>query len=189
MFQIKGHNTIYALQSTTVILRLKGPFPGSKCYNNFGNYPHHFCLLFYCFCCVNHSVVSCYLWTHELQLSRLPRPLRSLWVCSDSCPLSQWCHPTISSSVTTFPCPQSFPASGSFPMSRLLVFWLLSFKPAFSLSSFTLIKSLFSSSSLSALGWYHLHIWGYWYFSWKSWFQLVLHLAQHVADIHFIEVR
>ena len=56
MFQIKGHNTIYALQSTRVILRGKGPFPDSRCYNNFDNYPHHFCLLFYCFYCVSHSV-------------------------------------------------------------------------------------------------------------------------------------
>ena len=39
---------------------------------------------------------------------------------SNSCPLSRWCHPTISSSVTPFsPCPQSFPASGSFPLSSL----------------------------------------------------------------------
>ena len=38
--------------------------------------------------------------------------------CSDSCPLSQWCHPTISSSVILFSWPQSFPASGSFPMSQ-----------------------------------------------------------------------
>ena len=40
-------------------------------------------------------------------------------VCSNSCPLSQWCHPTISSSVAHFSCPQSFPASESFLMSRL----------------------------------------------------------------------
>ena len=43
------------------------------------------------------------------------------WSCTDSCPLSWWCHPTISSSVTPFSsCPQCFPASRSFPMSRLL---------------------------------------------------------------------
>ena len=46
----------------------------------------------------------------------------SLRVCSDSCPLKRWCHPTISSSVTSFTsCPQSFPASGCFPMSQLSV--------------------------------------------------------------------
>ena len=52
--------------------------------------------------------------------------------------------------------------------AMILVFWILSFKPAFSLSSFTFIKRLFSSSLLSAIGWCHLHIWGYLYFSWQS---------------------
>ena len=57
---------------------------------------------------------------HGLQHANLPCPLQSLRVCSDSCPLSRWCHPTISSSVTPFSsCAQSFPASGSFPMSQL----------------------------------------------------------------------
>ena len=55
---------------------------------------------------------------HELQHTRLPCPSLSLRACSNSCPLSQWRHPTISSSVTPFSCPQSFPASGSFPVSR-----------------------------------------------------------------------
>ena len=64
------------------------------------------------------------------------------------------------------------------PDAMILVFWMLKFKPAFSLYFFTLIKSLFTSSSLS-LELYCLHIWGCWYFSWQSWFQLVLHLAQH----------
>ena len=42
------------------------------------------------------------------------------WACSSSCPSSQWCHQTISSSVVSFPsCPQSFSASGSFPVSQL----------------------------------------------------------------------
>ena len=40
-------------------------------------------------------------------------------VCPNSCPLNQWCHPTISFSVTPFSCPQSFPASGYFPMNKL----------------------------------------------------------------------
>ena len=52
---------------------------------------------------------------HELQHVRFPCPSLSPWVCSNSCPLSQWCHPTISSLVTPFSsCPQCFPASGSF---------------------------------------------------------------------------
>ena len=64
--------------------------------------------------------MSSSLWAHELQLSRLPWPSLSPGVCSNSCPLSQWCHPTISSSVVPFSsCPQSFPASGSFPVSQL----------------------------------------------------------------------
>ena len=64
-------------------------------------------------------VTSDSLWSHGLQHARLPCPSLSPGVCSDSCPLSRWCHPTISSSVTAFSCPQSFPASGSFPMSWL----------------------------------------------------------------------
>ena len=60
------------------------------------------------------------LWPQGLQHARLPCPSLSPGVCSNSCPLSWWCHPEISSSVTHFSsCPQSFPASGSFPVSRL----------------------------------------------------------------------
>ena len=58
--------------------------------------------------------------SHGLQHTKLPCPSLSPWVCSNSYPLSQWCYPTISSSVTPFfSCPQSFPESGSFPMTRL----------------------------------------------------------------------
>ena len=65
--------------------------------------------------------MSDFLWPHELQHTRLPCPSLSPRVCSNSCPLSHsWCHPTISTSVVPFSsCPQSFPASGSFPMNRL----------------------------------------------------------------------
>ena len=57
---------------------------------------------------------------HGLQHTRLPCPSSSPRVCSDSCPLSRWCHPTISTSVSPFfSCPQSFPASESFPVSQL----------------------------------------------------------------------
>ena len=56
-----------------------------------------------------------------LQHARLPCPSLSPWVCSNSCPSSQRCHPTISSSVDPFfSCLQSFPSSGSFPMSWFL---------------------------------------------------------------------
>ena len=57
---------------------------------------------------------------HELQHTRLPCSSLSPGICSNSCPLSQWCHPTISSSVAPVSsCPQSFLASRSFPRSRL----------------------------------------------------------------------
>ena len=60
-------------------------------------------------------------WPYGLQQTRFSCPPLSPKVCSNSCSLSQWCHPTISFSVTHFSsCPQSFPASRSFPMSRLL---------------------------------------------------------------------
>ena len=58
--------------------------------------------------------------THGLQHTRLPCPSSSPRVCSNSHPLSQWCHPVISASVIPFPsCLQSFPASGSFPIRQL----------------------------------------------------------------------
>ena len=72
-----------------------------------------FILLFSC------SVVSDSLWPHGLQHTRLPCSSPSPGACSDSCPLSQWCHPTISSSVIPFSGLLSFPASGSFLMSQL----------------------------------------------------------------------
>ena len=65
------------------------------------------------------SVVSDSLQPHELQNARPPCPSPSAWVYPDPCPLSQWGHPIISSSVVSFSCPQSFPASGSFQMSQL----------------------------------------------------------------------
>ena len=66
------------------------------------------------------SVLSDSLWPHGLLHARLPCPSSTTRACSDSCPLSQWCHPTISSSVVPFSCLQSFPASSvSFPMSWL----------------------------------------------------------------------
>ena len=66
------------------------------------------------------SVVSNSLQPHESQNARPPCPSQTPGVYSNSCPLSQWCHPAISSSVVPFfSCPQSLPASGSFPMSQL----------------------------------------------------------------------
>ena len=59
---------------------------------------------------------------HEAQHARPPCPSPTPRVYPNSCPLSRWCHPTISSSAVPFySCPQSFPASGSFPMSQLFI--------------------------------------------------------------------
>jgi len=75
-----------------------------------------FTVLFSC------SVVSDSLWPHGLQHARLPCPSPTPGACWNWCPLSQWCYPTISPSVIPFSsCLQSFPASGSFPMSQLFV--------------------------------------------------------------------
>ena len=63
------------------------------------------------------------------------------------------------------------------PDAMTFVFWMLSFKPAFSNSSLTFIKRLFSSL-LSAI---RVHIWGYWYSSWQSWFHLELYPGQHFS--------
>ena len=63
------------------------------------------------------SVVSGFLWHHESQHARAPCLSPTPGVHSNSCPLSRWCHPAISSSVVPFSsCPQSLPASESFPM-------------------------------------------------------------------------
>ena len=66
----------------------------------------------------SHSVMSDSLQSHEPQHARPPCPSPTPGVYPNSCPLSQWCRPTISSSVIPFSCPQSFPASGSFQMSQ-----------------------------------------------------------------------
>ena len=62
----------------------------------------------------------------------------------------------------------------------ILGFWMLNFKPAFPFSSPSSRGSLITLLFLP-LGWYHLHIWGCWYFSWQSWCQLVIHPAWHFA--------
>ena len=81
----------------------------------------------------SHSVVCDNLRPQGLQHARLPCPSPTSRVCLNSCPLSQWCHPTISSSVTPFSsCLQSFPASGSFLSESVLrirwpKYWSFSF--------------------------------------------------------------
>ena len=77
------------------------------------------------------------LWPHESQHTRPPCPSPTSRVHSDSRPLSQWCHPAISSSVVPVSsCPQSLPASESFPMSQLCMSW-----PKYWSFSFSIIPS------------------------------------------------
>ena len=84
------------------------------CVNVTSQWKLHLLLLFSC------SVLSDSLRPYGLHNIRLPCPSPSPGACSNSCPLSRWCHPTISSSVIPFSsCLQSFPASGSFPISWL----------------------------------------------------------------------
>ena len=64
--------------------------------------------------------MSDFLQPHGLQHARLPITSLTPRACSKSCPLSRWCHPTISPSVVSSSCLQSFPVSGSFPVSQLL---------------------------------------------------------------------
>ena len=101
----------------------------------------------------NHYVMSNSLWLQGLQYDRLPCPSLSSWVCSGSCPLSQWCYLIISSSVTYFFCPQSFPASGSFPMSLLFTSGGQSIRASASPSS---PSSEYSGLISFRIDWFHL---------------------------------
>ena len=100
------------------------PYKGSQLYcksfsvdrENFPNFPK------FSLCSVqfSHSVVSNSLRPHESQHARPPCPSPTPRVHPNSCALSRWCHPAISSSVVAFSsCPQSLPASESFPMSQV----------------------------------------------------------------------
>ena len=92
------------------------------------------------------SVVSDSLWPHELQHTRPPCPSPIPKFHSDSRPSSPWCHPTISSSVVPFSCPQSLPASESFPMSQLFT-WGVQSTGVSALASFLPKKSQGQSPS------------------------------------------
>ena len=97
------------------------------------------------------SVMSDSLRPHELQHTRSLCPSLSPRDCSNSCPFSQWCHLIVSSSVAPFSsCPQSFPASESFPMGRL-------FTPG-GLSIGT--SALASVFPMNFLGWFPLGLTG-----------------------------
>ena len=95
------------------------------------------------------SVVSDSLWPHELQHTRPPCPSPTPRVYSNSCPLSRWCHPAISSSVVPFSsCPQSLPASGSFPVSQLFA----SSGPSIGVSASASVLPM-NTQDWSPLGW------------------------------------
>ena len=82
---------------------------------------------------------------YELHHPKFSCPLLSSGVYSNSCPLSQWCYPTVSTSVTLFSsCPQSFSASGSFPMSQLFSSGGKSLELQFSTSPFSEYAGLIS---------------------------------------------
>ena len=123
-----------------------------------------------------HGIANSQRWTeqltHRLVITFLPRSkcLLTSWLPSPSAVILE---PKKIKFVTVSIVSPSICHEVMGPDAMILVFWMLSFKPTFSLSSFTLIKRLFSSSLLSAIGCCHLHIWGCWYFSWQSWFQLV----------------
>ena len=97
------------------------------------------------------SHVQFFVTLHGLQHTRLLCPSLSPGVCSNSCPLSWWCHPTTSSSVVPFSsCPQSFPSSGSFPMNRLFT----------SCGQSIGVSALASVLSMSGQGWFPLGLTG-----------------------------
>ena len=95
------------------------------------------------------SVMSNSLQPHEPQHARPPCPLPTPRVYPNPCPLFRWCHPTISSSIIPFSsCLQSFPASGSFPMSQLFAWGAQSFRVSASASVFPM-----NTQDWSPLGW------------------------------------
>ena len=110
----------------------------------------------------SHSVVSDSLWSHGLQHTGLPSPSPTPRAYSNSCPLSRWGHPTISSSVIPFSFRlQSFPASGSFPMNRFLESGSQSIGPKYWTFSFSISPSNEYSGLISfRMDWFDLEVQG-----------------------------
>ena len=102
----------------------------------------------------SHTVVSDSLWPHGLQHTRLPCPLLTPGACSNLCSLSQWCHPTISSSVIPFSPPSIFPSIRVFQMSQL--FTLGSQSVGVSASASVLPMNIQDWSPLGYTGWISL---------------------------------
>ena len=90
------------------------------------------------------SVMSNFLWPHVLQHARLPCPSPVPGACSNSCPSSWWCHPTISSSVVPFSCPQSFPIRVLSSELVLCIRWPNYWSFSFSISPFNEYSGLIS---------------------------------------------
>ena len=67
------------------------------------------------------------------------------------------------------------------PDAMILVFWMLSFRPSFHSPLLPWLRGCLIPLHFLPLEWYHLHIWGCWYFSWQSWFQLVIHPTWHLV--------
>ena len=108
----------------------------------------------------SHSVMSNCLWPHESQRAGPPCPSPTPRVHSHSYPSSWWCHPAISSSVIPFSCPQSLPASGSFPMSQLFTWGGQSI--AILASASVLPMNIQDWSPLGWTGWISLQSKGLW---------------------------
>ena len=119
------------------------------------------------------------LWPHGVQHARFPCPSPTPGACSNSCPSSWWCHPTISSSVVPFSCLQSFAASQSFPMcltfleyclflASVTVIQSISYSfisdsfvvssPSLNENPFPLLMYSFLFKLVSVLGLYHLYV-------------------------------
>ena len=119
-----------------------------------------FVVFFYYSVQFSRSVVSDSLWPHEPQHARPSCPSPTPGAHPNLCPLSQWCHPTISHSVISFSfsfsfCPQSFPESGSFQMSQLFTSGGLSI--GVSASASVLPVNIQDWFSLGWTGWISLH--------------------------------
>ena len=101
----------------------------TKCQTQLSDFHFHFSLSFELVSVQFSSVVSDSLRPHESRHARPPCPSPAPRVYSNSCPSGQWCHPAISPSVVPFSsCPQSLPASGSFPVSQLFAWGLITSK-------------------------------------------------------------
>ena len=109
----------------------------------------------------------------RLVITFLPRS-KHFWISWLQSPMAVILKPPKIKFVTVSTVSPSICHEEMWPDAMILVFWMLSFKPTFSLSSFTSLRGSLVFLHFLPKGWCHLHIWGYWYFSRQSWFQIVL---------------